>query len=731
MIRLLFTVWLILTGGPPEELAGVGLMEENPHSADLIDQELRGDFLMDQDSDNTGLMELDPDGVESISNETVLEAEVISPEMMTGESRVIYIQDRWRFQAGDNMEWATPAYDDSGWELISTNLTQADLSFIEWDGIGWFRKEFRVSPELQGKPLALVIDRHLGASEVFLNGEKIYELGSFSTRPEEVEFYSRNNPLVLIFPEQERHVMAVRFINPDYLETGKLTGYNGFRFLLGDWATYQSSRFSFISQWTSRNMFYIGILLAFAVIHMLLFLFYRVEKRNLYFSIFVTFLAVMSYLIYQAEINDFTYEAVFLFRFTLVTEIILLAFAARFTHSIDKSATPVYANALVVIAFIAALLIWQFPIELSWLREVIVIAFFLEILRTLGVMFYRRRSGVWVLGAGVLAFLFGLGYSSMVSFDMISGSVQTGNMVGSGLLIFSMSIFLSREFALTQRSLEQKLEEVQELSKKTIEQERINKEKELEKKLLQAENERKTKELEEARRLQLSMLPNQMPEVPEYDMAVFMRTATEVGGDYYDYSLKKDGSVVLALGDATGHGMKAGIMVAAAKSYFHTLVQEHDNLNVLNKMSSGLRNMNMRMMYMGLMLARCNGSELEIATAGMPPALHYMKSEDRVSRIELKGLPLGSQVDYPYQNETVRVEPGDVVLLLSDGLTELFNSSREMLGLRRVEETLRASADRSANDIVNQLTRLAESWSGSSEPEDDITLLAIKVRQEG
>ena len=74
--------------------------------------------------------------------------------------------------------------------------------------------------------------------------------------------------------------------------------------------------------------------------------------------------------------------------------------------------------------------------------------------------------------------------------------------------------------------------------------------------------------MEEARELQLSMLPKKVPDVPNLDIAVYMKTATEVGGDYYDFSTKEDGSLNIAIGDATGHGMKAGTLVTMMKSLF-------------------------------------------------------------------------------------------------------------------------------------------------------------------
>ncbi|MCC5940435.1 MAG: SpoIIE family protein phosphatase [Balneolaceae bacterium] len=657
------------------------------------------------------------------------ELEVLTPDAMLNEDSIIFIQDRWKFKAGDDPERAAQQYDDSDWVTISTNLIEPDLSFLDFEGIGWFRKDFKVDEKLSGKPIALIIDRHLGASEIYLNGEKIYELGNFSTEPAEVISYNSKKPVPIVFNGDEIQTMAVRFINPDYAMTGRLMGYNGFRFLLGDWSVHQNQNINFLAQWTGSNMFYIGMLMAFSVIHLLLFLFYPGEKRNLYFAVFVAFLGIFTYLIYRAELAENTVDTLFFIRSLVVSEVLVLTFAARFTHSIDKLFSAVFSNSLVVFGVFVSVLIWNFPEQLIWLRELAVIIFIVEILRSLLVMFYRNRGDAWVLGTGVLIFIAAIFYAVLINFNYLSGSIQIANMAGSGALVLSMSIFLSRNVAQTQKNLQTKLTEVKILSDKTIEQERLSKEREIEKRLLQAENDRKTNELEEARALQLSMLPKEMPKLPGCDMAVYMKTATEVGGDYYDYSVGNDGSLVLALGDATGHGMKAGIMVAAAKSYFHSLVHQSDGSTLLSRMSKGLFNMNMRMMYMGMMLAQVSSNRLEISTAGMPPALLYRKGENIVEKITLKALPLGSSVEYPYKSKSVNLEAGDMLLMMSDGLTELFNPNREMLGMKPVEEVLIRSGHECAEKVIGNLKQLIDEWLNGSEPHDDITLLVFRCNR--
>ncbi len=655
--------------------------------------------------------------------------ELLTPDAMQNEDSIIFLQDRWKFKAGDEPERAAKQYDDSDWVTISTNLIEADLSFLDFEGIGWFRKDFKVDEELTGKPIALIIDRHLGASEIYLNGEKIYELGEFSTEPTQVISYSSKKPVPIVFNGDEIQTMAVRFINPDYAMTGRLMGYNGFRFLLGDWSVHQNQNLNFLTQWTGSNMFYIGLLLAFSVIHLLLYLFYPGEKRNLYFALFVAILGIFTYLIYRAELAENTVDTLFFIRSLVVSEVLVLTFAVRFTHSIDKSFNAVYSNALVVFGLIVSVLIWNLPEQLIWLRELAVIIFIVEILRSLLVMFYRNRGDAWVLGTGVLIFIAAILYAVLINFNFLTGSIQAANMAGSGALVLSMSIFLSRNVAQTQKNLQTKLSEVKILSEKAIEQERLTKEREIEKRLLQAENDRKTSELEEARALQLSMLPKEMPKLPGCDMAVYMKTATEVGGDYYDYSVSKDGTLVLALGDATGHGMKAGIMVAAAKSYFHSLVHQSTGSTLLKRMSRGLYNMNMRMMYMGMMLVQVKNNRLDIATAGMPPALLYRNKMNKIEKITLKALPLGSSVEYPYKSKSLDLESGDMLLMMSDGLTELFNPEREMLGTKPVEEVLKNSGHESAEKVIDNLKDLIHTWLNGSEPQDDITLLVFRCNQ--
>src|SRR5262245_40032695 len=108
---------------------------------------------------------------------------------------------------------------------------------------------------------------------------------------------------------------------------------------------------------------------------------------------------------------------------------------------------------------------------------------------------------------------------------------------------------------------------------------------------VEAENEQRAKELEEARQLQLSMLPKSVPQLPHVEIAALMKTATEVGGDYYDFHVGADGALTIAIGDATGHGLKAGTVVAVTKGLFKHLAGQADLVAMLAQTSRALKQM--------------------------------------------------------------------------------------------------------------------------------------------
>jgi serine phosphatase RsbU (regulator of sigma subunit) len=284
-----------------------------------------------------------------------------------------------------------------------------------------------------------------------------------------------------------------------------------------------------------------------------------------------------------------------------------------------------------------------------------------------------------------------------------------------------MSVFLARNFAKTNKDLEIQLEQVKSLSEKTLQQE-------IEKTKLEAENERKTKELEEARELQLSMLPKEIPLSSNYDISVYMKTATEVGGDYYDFYVEDDDTLTIAVGDATGHGMQAGTMVAASKSLFKAKAANPDPSLILKESSNALKEMGFSLLFMAMTIAKFSKDKIILSSAGMPFSLLYRSEQNKVEELEVKGMPMGSMKNFPYHSEEVNIKPGDVILFMSDGFPELYNENKDMLGYDKAVEIFNEAANSKSGEVIQQLINEAKNWAGNYPLQDDITFVVVRIK---
>jgi sigma-B regulation protein RsbU (phosphoserine phosphatase) len=248
---------------------------------------------------------------------------------------------------------------------------------------------------------------------------------------------------------------------------------------------------------------------------------------------------------------------------------------------------------------------------------------------------------------------------------------------------------------------------------------------------IEAENEQRAKELEEARQLQLSMLPKRMPQLPQVEIAAVMKTATEVGGDYYDFHVGADGTLTIAIGDATGHGLKAGTVVAATKVLFNHLAGQPDLVATLDQASRALKQMNMRSLFMALTLVKLKGDRLQCGVAGMPPILIYRAATRTIEEVPLRGAPLGGLSSYDYRRSELTLALNDTLLLLSDGLPERFNAAGAMFGYEAIKELLLAHASAPLQMIVERLLQAGDEWAAGNPAGDDMTFVALRRKAAG
>ncbi|MFI5405953.1 MAG: two-component regulator propeller domain-containing protein [Nitrososphaerales archaeon] len=250
---------------------------------------------------------------------------------------------------------------------------------------------------------------------------------------------------------------------------------------------------------------------------------------------------------------------------------------------------------------------------------------------------------------------------------------------------------------------------------------------EAEKRAIQIENDRKTKELEEARTLQLSMLPKVLPNLPNIQIAAFMRTATEVGGDYYDFIVQENGVLNIAFGDATGHGLQAGTMVTLMKGFFTSDSSKLGLKEFMSHCSRVIKDIKLGRILMSFSYLKIENSKLQITCAGMPPIYYHNKKTNQVEEIIIQGMPLGAMRNASYNVIEKEIKSGDTILLLTDGLPEQMNGNEEMFNYSRVKTSFKDVVSNSPDEIINKLVIAGDDWMNGRLQDDDITFVVLRV----
>ncbi|HKB86355.1 MAG TPA: two-component regulator propeller domain-containing protein [Ignavibacteriaceae bacterium] len=295
---------------------------------------------------------------------------------------------------------------------------------------------------------------------------------------------------------------------------------------------------------------------------------------------------------------------------------------------------------------------------------------------------------------------------------------RTKTAYGIYVVIFIGVLYGARRIELNRREQKAQIRENELRLKATV----------AEKRAIEAENERKTKELEEARQMQLSMLPKTLPQLPNLEIAAFMRTATEVGGDYYDLIKQDGGPLHIGFGDATGHGLQAGIMVTLMKGFFTSDAARLELKDFMSHCTAMIKEIKLGRILMSFSLLKIMDHKLSITSGGMPPVYFYRKETQDVEEILIQGMPLGAMKKFPYQVVEKDLMPGDTLLLLSDGFPEQMNQNEEMFDYPRVKAKFKEIAECPPDSIIESLVKSADEWMGERIQADDITFIVLKIK---
>ena len=237
------------------------------------------------------------------------------------------------------------------------------------------------------------------------------------------------------------------------------------------------------------------------------------------------------------------------------------------------------------------------------------------------------------------------------------------------------------------------------------------------------------KELAQAADIQRSLLPAQAPNIAGVDLAGYNAACHTVGGDYYDFLPYPDGRVGVLVGDVAGKGMPASLLMSSLQARVQVLFDDPTNLAALvtrlNRIiSSNCPSNRFITFFIGILDPKTG--ELTYVNAGHNPPL-VAHADGSVEKLGGTGLILGILGMATYQQSTCHLDPGDVLLLFSDGVTEPVRpGTDEEFGEDRLAEVLAGLRDQNAEDIITTVNRKLEEFTEGAPPPDDITLVVAK-----
>jgi signal transduction histidine kinase len=371
----------------------------------------------------------------------------------------------WKYHAGDDPTWADPEYDDRSWETADTRLYAFELPRDGWSGIGWFRLHVDIEASLLNKPLAL-LQRQIGAADIYVDGKLLYSVGKVagSSEEEETRMVLQPMPIVIQFDDKKDHVIAVRYSNFRAAGAHRFGYPAGFDILLQGWHEGLDHQLALLKRATGVQMFFVGVPLAFALLHLLLFFFHPHAKGNLYYAVVTGGAAMLTFFAFDMIFASHTQQYLVRFLFFKVAILVLLVSGVRFLYEVFYSKPPRQFWLVLAAGVIMGVFAWQLTDDHIVTFGLLLLV---EMLRVVFLAISRRKDGAWIIGVGFLVFCLTIAYQMLVVLGVAnqrSGPFEWVYLYGILGLLVSMSVYLARDFARINKSLQTQLVQVQELS---------------------------------------------------------------------------------------------------------------------------------------------------------------------------------------------------------------------------------------------------------------------------
>ncbi len=237
-------------------------------------------------------------------------------------------------------------------------------------------------------------------------------------------------------------------------------------------------------------------------------------------------------------------------------------------------------------------------------------------------------------------------------------------------------------------------------------------------------------ELEMSQVVQRALLPQQAPNIPGINVAAFSRPAQIVSGDYFDFVPFKDGGQGFVMADVSGHGVSAGMLMTSLQTAFHTLIPAADSpLDVLERINHlYMHNINFTT-FVTIFFGKLDPATrvFTYANAGHNSAYLLRGADNEEVLLHPTGPAIGLMEGFLVHTEQVQLNPGDTLVLYTDGVTEAMNRDGIQLGIDGLAKVIRDNAAASAEQIIQRIWKGINAFTDGIQPVDDTTLVVAKV----
>jgi len=236
-------------------------------------------------------------------------------------------------------------------------------------------------------------------------------------------------------------------------------------------------------------------------------------------------------------------------------------------------------------------------------------------------------------------------------------------------------------------------------------------------------------ELEMAQSIQSRLLPKESPKIGGFDLAGISYAAKEVGGDYFDFIELENGRWGIALGDVSGKGIPAALLMANLQATLRNQALNHSSIVECIEKASQFLYLNTQShkfatLFFGVLDSKTKN--FNYVNAGHNFPFHLLK-EGEFRQLEIGGLVVGIEPNSVYNEGKVHLSPGEIIVIYSDGVTETEDASETLFGEQRLQEIIKKNKNLSSQEIMAEIYKEVKNFQSGTEQDDDITLIVMKA----